>query len=233
MSGCLIGVGVGPGDPQLMTLKAIKTIEENNIIALPGKCAKETVAYKIAVQAVPSLAQKTLLSLDFPMTKDTSILRESHVKAAMLIEEQLKLNENVVFLSLGDIAIYSTFAYVQSIVEDDGYETSMVNGIPSFCAAAAAINKPLVIGDETMLINPYDEINFDKRKLQDSDCIITMKSPSKIKEACDKLSQADYENYIVSNCSTPNEAIYTDPSVLPQKNKYLTLLISKRVHRDD
>ena len=58
MKGILYGVGVGPGDPELMTLKAVRLIKENEVIAVPGEKAEDTVAYKIAVQAVPELAEK-------------------------------------------------------------------------------------------------------------------------------------------------------------------------------
>ena len=76
MAGILYGAGVGPGDPELMTLKAVRLIRENEIIALPGPAAKETVAYQIAVQAVPELAEKTLVPVEMPMT---------HVQAEMNI----------------------------------------------------------------------------------------------------------------------------------------------------
>ncbi|MBO6138142.1 MAG: precorrin-2 C(20)-methyltransferase, partial [Lachnospiraceae bacterium] len=68
MDGIIYGVGVGPGDPELMTLKAVRLIRENDIIALPGKEPRETAAYKIALGAVPELAEKTLLAIDMPMT---------------------------------------------------------------------------------------------------------------------------------------------------------------------
>ena len=67
MKGTLYGVGVGPGDPELMTLKAVRMIRENEIIAVPGADVKETVAYKIAVQAVPELEEKELLPIYMPM----------------------------------------------------------------------------------------------------------------------------------------------------------------------
>ena len=70
MTGILYGTGVGPGDPELMTLKSVRLIRENRVIALPGPVAAETIAYRIAVQAVPELASKTLLSIDMPMTHD-------------------------------------------------------------------------------------------------------------------------------------------------------------------
>ena len=75
MNGILYGVGVGPGDPELMTLKAVRLIHENEIIAVPGADPKETVAYQIAVQAVPELAEKTLLPVYMPMTHDREEMR--------------------------------------------------------------------------------------------------------------------------------------------------------------
>ena len=58
MRGILYGVGVGPGDPEMMTLKAVRMIREADVVAVPGECAKDTVAYRIAVQAVPELEAK-------------------------------------------------------------------------------------------------------------------------------------------------------------------------------
>ena len=77
MKGTLYGVGVGPGDPELMTLKAVRMIRENEIIAVPGANVKETVAYKIAVQAVPELADKELLPIYMPMTHDAKELEKT------------------------------------------------------------------------------------------------------------------------------------------------------------
>ena len=75
MRGILYGVGVGPGDPELMTLKAVRMIRENEVIAVPGADVKETVAYKIAVQAVPELADKELLPIYMPDRSLKSIMR--------------------------------------------------------------------------------------------------------------------------------------------------------------
>ena len=105
MNGILYGVGVGPGDPELMTLKAVRLIKENEIIALPGPVARETVAYQIAEKAVPELAEKTLLSVDMPMTHDKEEMNRNHEQAADMIETYLKQGQNVIFLTLGDPTI--------------------------------------------------------------------------------------------------------------------------------
>ena len=96
MKGTLIGVGVGPGDPELMTLKAVRMIRENEVIAVPGKQPKETVAYQIAVQAAPELADKTLLPLYMPMTMDAEERENNWKLAADTAEQQLEQGKNVV-----------------------------------------------------------------------------------------------------------------------------------------
>ena len=85
-----------------MTLKAVRLIRENKIIAVPGADPKETVAYKIAVQAVPELAEKKLLPIYMPMTHDSEELEKNHAKGAKALEEILDQEENIVFLTLGD-----------------------------------------------------------------------------------------------------------------------------------
>ena len=76
MKGTLYGVGIGPGDPELLTLKAVRLIRENEVIALPGEDPKETVAYKISVQAVPELADKTLLALAMPKVEASILISD-------------------------------------------------------------------------------------------------------------------------------------------------------------
>ena len=93
MKGTLYGVGIGPGDPELLTLKAVRLIRENEVIALPGEKPEETVAYQISVQAVPELADKTLLALTMPMTKDKALLNENYDRAAEKIADQLGSGE--------------------------------------------------------------------------------------------------------------------------------------------
>ena len=110
MKGILYGVGVGPGDPELMTLKAVRLIQENEIIAVPGADVKETVAYKIAVQAVPELADKELLPIYMPMTHDPEELERNHAQGAKTLESYLDQGKNIIFLTLGDPCVYSTFS---------------------------------------------------------------------------------------------------------------------------
>ena len=100
MAGILYGVGVGPGDPELMTVKAVKTIRKADVIACPGENAKETTAFKIAVQMVPELETKTVPSLDMPMVMSRDEQKKHHRAAAIRLEEFLRRGIPVVFLTM-------------------------------------------------------------------------------------------------------------------------------------
>ena len=85
MNGTLYGVGIGPGDPELLTLKAVRMIKEADLIAVPGSKKENTVAYKIAVQAVPEIDEKEFLELPWSMTKDPQKLEEIYLHATALV----------------------------------------------------------------------------------------------------------------------------------------------------
>ena len=89
MSGILYGIGVGPGDPELMTIKAAKRIKECAVIAIPHREKELCTAYQIARQAVPEIEEKECLYLPMPMTKDKKVLDESHDLAAGAVMERL------------------------------------------------------------------------------------------------------------------------------------------------
>ena len=129
MTGILFGTGIGPGAPELMTLKAVRLIRENDTIAVPGEKPEESIAYQIAVQAVPELAEKELVAIPMPMTKNAKELEENHRRGAEKIEELLDAGKNVVFLTLGDPTVYSTYLYVYRRVLEDGYDARIVSAV--------------------------------------------------------------------------------------------------------
>ena len=118
--GILYGVGVGPGDPELMTVKAVRTVERCPVIALPQSGRGECTAYEIAKEAVPALEKKEKLLLSMPMTRDQGKLLESWREAADQIAKKLDLGQDVAFLTLGDPAVYSTYLYLHQLVEKMG-----------------------------------------------------------------------------------------------------------------
>lgn len=225
MTGILYGAGVGPGDPELMTLKVVRLIRENEVIALPGPNAKETVAYQIAVQAVPELAEKNLLSVDMPMTHDKEEMNRNHENAADTIEVYLKEGKNVVFLTLGDPTIYSTYLYVQKRILSRGYQAELVSGITSFCAAAARTGTPLVEWDEQLHILPA--VHKLNGALSLPGNYVLMKSGRKMQQVKDLLKASGRDVVMVENCGMENEHIYRSTEEIPDDAGYYSLIIAK------
>ena len=117
MTGKLYGVGVGPGDPELITLKALRLTKEADILAFPGEKPIESVAYRIMKGAYPEIDSKQMISLPMPMIKDREELKRVHDEGAKIIAKWLEKGKNVVFLTLGDPTVYSTYIYVHKRVE--------------------------------------------------------------------------------------------------------------------
>lgn len=225
MTGLLYGVGVGPGDPELMTLKAVRLIKENDIIALPGAKPRETVAYEIALAAVPELSYKQLISVYMPMTHDKEEQRRCHEKGAKILEAYLKEGKNVVYLTLGDPTVYSTFTYIQQIVEKDGFKTQLVSGVPSFCAAAARVNIPLSIWNEQ--IHVLAAVHNLTETLPSGGTCVLMKSGSKMKQVKEIIRKSGRDAVMVENCGTEKEQIYLHVDDIPDTAGYYSLIIAK------
>ena len=225
MKGIAYGVGVGPGDPEYMTLKACRLIRENEIIAVPGKVPQESVAYKIALGAVPELAEKTLVPVYMPMLKDREKIDAEHQKAAKLFESYLDQGKNVVFLTLGDSTIYCTFSYIQHYLEADGYPIELVSGITSFCAAAAALGVPLVEWDEQLHVLPA--VHRLEAELEQPGNYVLMKSASKMGAVKDILRRSGRAVSMVENCCMPGEKRYHSVDEIPDDAGYFSLIIAK------
>ncbi|MEF9853201.1 MAG: precorrin-2 C(20)-methyltransferase [Hydrogenoanaerobacterium sp.] len=155
MSGILYGVGVGPGDPELLTLKAVKIINNCAVIAVPknGGALGDGVALQIAKSAV-SLDGKKIIELTLPMTRDKAELQRHHDDAAECVAAELRAGYDVAFLTLGDPTIYSTYTYIHKRIIKMGLNAQFVAGVPSFCAVAARLNIPLTEGAQALHILP-------------------------------------------------------------------------------
>ena len=151
--GVFYSVGVGPGDPELITLKAVRTLERCPVVAAPQTKNGEMLALSIAQQAV-SLEGKTVVPLHFTMSRDKAQQHAAHLAAAQALRPHLDAGRDVAMLNLGDVSIYATAAYLADILAADGYETRMVPGVTSFCAVAARLNTSLTGIDTPLHIVP-------------------------------------------------------------------------------
>ena len=228
MQGKLYGVGVGPGDPELLTLKALRLIKENEIIAVPGKDIRASVAYQIVKGAYEDLDKKTLIPVAMPMTKDPQVLKANHDKAADQVEDYLKKGKNVVFLTLGDTTVYSTYLYVHKRILERGYEAEIVSGITSFCAVAARLNMGLVEADQPLHVIPatYKAQEMDEI-LQLPGTKVLMKTGKKMKQVKESIEKSGQKAVMIENCGMPSEKIYRSAEEIPEDSGYYSLIIVK------
>jgi len=225
MRGTIYGVGVGPGDPELMTLKAVRLIRETKYIALPAEKPRESLAYRIAVQAAPELGEKELVAVDMPMVRDRAKLRAAHEKGARQLMELADRGENVVFLTLGDPTVYCTFSYLQHILEAEGYPVVLVSGITSFCAAAARLNLSVAEWDEPFHVLPAAHKCGDRLDLEGT--YVLMKSASHMKEVKDMLARSGRQAQAVIDCGLPTERVCRSLEEIPDDAGYFSLIIAK------
>lgn len=224
-NGILYGIGMGPGDPELITYKAVKRIGACDIIAVPCKDKKDSVAYKIAQDAVENLNEKEIVELDMPMTKDPEVIEGKHRECAGKVMEYLRAGKDVAFLTLGDPTIYSTHLYINRMVEEAGFETKLISGVPSFCAVAARLNQGLVEKEEMLHLIPASYPVADALKL--SGTKVLMKAGKKIPQIKEELKKADCSVVMIENCGMENEKIFRGVEEIPDDAGYFSLMIVK------
>ena len=245
MDGIFYGVGVGPGDPELMTVKAVKTIETCDILALPVSSGELTepvfdesgtdskyecylekcVAYQIVLGSGADVSEKAKLYLPMPMMKEKEVLKRLHDKGAEVSEEYLKKGRNIVFITLGDPTVYSTCMYIYKRIYQKGYQTEMIPGVPSFCAAAARLDIGLVENKEELHVIPASyEIESG---LELPGTKVLMKVGKKIPYVKQVVKEKNMEIKMVENCGMESERIYSDVEEIPDETSYYSLFIIK------
>lgn len=225
MQGMIYGIGVGPGDPELMTLKAARLLREADAIAIPGKEKETCTAYQIALGAVPEIEEKEIIPVVFPMTKDEVVLKESHEAAVKSLAALMDQGKTVAFLTLGDVTVYSTYGYVHKKLLALGYESVLINGVPSFCAAAAKLGISLGEKAESIHILPGSYPVKDGLKL--SGTKILMKSGKKIADVKRELLLTECPAWMVENCGMEGERLIRSAADIPEDAGYYSLIIAK------
>lgn len=223
-SGKLWGVGVGPGDPELLTLKAVRVLREADVIMAPDTSGPDKTALNIAKDY---LAGKEVLCVRTPMVRDRDVVNDAYDRAAEQICALLDQGRQVAFLTLGDPTIYSTYMYIHQRVLRRGYPAEVVPGVPSFCAAAARLGQSLCQGQEPLLIVPA---SHDPETLLDVPANkVFMKAGRSIVRL--KQSLADHGLLegasMVENCGMANERVYPHFEDLEEASGYFSLVISK------
>lgn len=244
MSSILYGIGTGPGDPELMTLKAVKIIKACDVIAIPisrsdftepilektrqescSNLLEECVAYQIAIQNVPEMHKKPILYLPMPMIKDKALLKLVHDQGTEMIMRLLDEGKQIAFLTLGDPTVYSTYLYVHKRVLSKGYQAEIISGITSFCASAARLNMGLVENKDELHIIPASYGIEEALKL--SGTKVLMKAGKKMPEVKESVRNSGQEIFMVENCGMAQEKTYRAISDIPDEASYYSLIVVK------
>lgn len=221
--GILYGVGVGPGDPELITLKASRLINETTYLAIPGELKENVYSYRIAEQIMDNPESKIIIGCPVQMTKDTNITEDNYRIASERIAEVLRQGENVVFLTIGDPTVYSTYMYIHRMVEEKGFKAEIINGIPSFCAAAARMGTSLCDRSEQLHIIP---LSYDiENSLSEPGVKVLMKASKNLPEVKNKLKERDCSVFMVENCGMENEKIYKNLDEIDDNAGYLSVMV--------
>lgn len=219
MLGKFYGVSIGCGDPELMTLKAVRILNLCEVIVVPISNGK-TTAFDIAKQVV-DFSNKTILKLEFPMVRDKSQLESIHAKHVSNIMEYLKQGLNVAMVNLGDVAIYSTCAYITERLIPLGVTVESISGVTSICECANRLNLSLTTMNEPIHIVPSscqtleDTLNLSGTKV----IMKTSKSTAKLQQL---LNGKEY--HVCQNCGMPNESF---AQTLDDNTSYFTIVIVK------
>ena len=231
--GTFYGIGVGPGDPELMTIKAQKVLQKAQYVFTPiaGE-GKESIAHTIARQFI--LPDATVTKLLFPMIRDKELCEKSWEENTHQIASVLKQGIDAAFLTLGDPMTYSTYGYLLKKMETlyPQVQSVTIPGIPSYLAGAAAANLPLVEGNEILSLVPGNTSPDKIREfLSTSDTILFLKHHRNAETTYNilqEMNMADKALY-VSRCGFEEHQTTTTPAKdFLDKPDYLSLIIVKK-----
>jgi precorrin-2/cobalt-factor-2 C20-methyltransferase len=225
--GKFFGIGVGPGDTELLTIKAAKILKKIDVICSPRSAeSKRSLALSI-VQPILDDRDDNYEILDplFPMIEDKLTLNTYWDQASETIEKKLIQGKDVGFITLGDPTVYSTFSYVAKRLSNRNFEIEIIPGITSFTGCAAAAGISLAEKDEIVVIVPKVDDRL-ANIMEYGDTFIIMKT-SRHSENLEKIVNEDKRNksiISVQNCSMIDENVFEGFS---KDKKYLSTTIIK------
>lgn len=233
----LYAIGVGPGAPDLITLRAAEILKRVPVIFSPLSAMGTTSRALDVVRGLIDPARQTVVELTFPMQKEQDELEGEWEEAAAEIVEQLRRHGEGAFITIGDVSLYSTFIYVQRLLEAAHPDViiEMVPGIPSFSAMTALMGMPYGQGDDRIAILPA---TFGPERiaavLRDFETVVLMKVNRVIDEVLDTLERLGLTEHatFVTKCGMPDqEVVYDVRTLRGQRPSYFSILLVSKTAR--
>lgn len=230
--GVFYGVGVGPSDPELVTVKAIKILNSVDVVICPIKnIGEDSFAYSIVKEHIRK--DMSILEMVFPMNYKKDELMNKWEANAQRIAEMIHQGKNVAFITLGDPMVYSTYAYLLPYLKELEVEYETISGITSFCLTASRVGVPIVEWNEGFCVVPLRKGVNERvtNALDNFDNIVIMKPSKDCKGLAREIIKRGLEKNmaIVSKAGTKDEAIIRDIKVLMNEEiPYFSTLIIKK-----
>jgi precorrin-2/cobalt-factor-2 C20-methyltransferase len=236
--GTLYGISVGPGDPELITLKGLRSLQQVPVVAFPaGIQGKPGIAQQIVAQWLsPNQLQ---LALTFPYVQDMAVLKEAWQVAAEQVWQYLRCGQDVAFACEGDVSFYSTFTYLAQTLQHlhPKAPVQLVPGVCSPMAAAAALGLPLTIRQERLVVLPALYTVGELEAVLDwADVLVLLKVSSVYEQVWKVLQRRGLldNSWVVERATLPQQVIYSDLRDRPNlKLPYFSLLIVQVTGRSD
>ncbi|WP_229403384.1 precorrin-2 C(20)-methyltransferase [Micromonospora okii] len=233
MSGRLFGVGVGPGDPELVTLKAARLIGAADVVAYHRGVGKQSNARRIAADLLPDgVIEEALV---YPVTTETTdhpggyagAMADFYAECGERLRAHLEAGRDVVVLAEGDPMLYGSFMYLHDRLADD-FETQVVAGVPAFAAATAATALPLVRQTDVLTVLPGTLPEPElARRLADTDGAVIMKlgrTFAKVRSALEQAGRVEGSWY-VERASMDAERVLPVADVEPETVPYFSIVL--------
>ena len=233
MTGKFYGIGVGPGAPDLLTVRAVAILKTVDVVCVPRSGAdNDSVALKVAGPHIPAGAE--VIEVSTPMTRDRSVLEAEWRKGAEAIAAHLTAGRNVAFITIGDAMLFSTYTYllrhVRAVLPAAKIES--VPGVTSFAGAAAHLNLALAEGTEKLAIVPaVDDPEALRPLLAGCESAVLMKVAGQYEGIVAVLEDMGLKDkaVFVSKLGYPDQAVTFDlDSLIGKKRDYLSLIIVKK-----
>ncbi len=232
--GTLYGVGVGPGDPELVTVKAYRLMETSPVIAYPNKrMGGKSYALEI-VELYVDPTEKTMLGLVFPMTKDEDVLQRHWADTVAKVWSYLSEGQDVVFVTEGDPMLYSTFIHMSRLMRQEYPEVSVVSvpGVSSVNAAASRLGVPLADGDEVVAIVPANrDMPAMREALLTHDCVVFLKVAKVLDDMIALLTDLQLVDkaMVCTKVTSSGERVWQNVRELQGASlNYLTLMVVRK-----
>lgn len=229
----LYGVGIGPGDPKLLTLRAKEILDGVSTIFVPkAKDGEASCARSILSKVIKK--PKKYVELVFPMTKDKKKLSRSWQAAAKKVAQTIVKEKNAAFVTIGDPFVYSTYIYLLNALQKEypNIESETIPGITSFCAASCVSGIPLVKQNEKLAVLPVGrDMAVIEKVLKEFDTVVLMKVGSKLNEVVALLNEMHLirNAVLVSHAGLKDQRIIHNLNSLKDKKAaYLSVIIVKK-----